>query len=243
MSTPDPRRVSDQLVRLVQLLFGLVAVQPLLLYGDVFVQPFTYGHRTAVFALLAVYVTTVSSWIDWHITMEANPYDIYRGWEKARLVADMFVVVVYAYLLLTIEPFANDPSADIGRHLLGYPLVFAAYAISGAFRKLAYGPFASNLLPIVVAFLASSVVVVSYTRTWCPPILCVDGLSAVWRNVSTIVGIVVLTLVYRAGRSRYSRRRRAGKNAGMSIGIDVDGVLGIRSLKSFPRSAGDLASS
>jgi hypothetical protein len=83
MSTPDPRRVSDQLVRLVQLLFGLVAVQPLLLYGDVFVQPFTYEHRTAVFALLAVYVTTVSSWIDWHITMEANPYDIYRGWEKA----------------------------------------------------------------------------------------------------------------------------------------------------------------
>jgi hypothetical protein len=80
MSSPDPRRVSDQLVRLVQLLFGLVAVQPLLLYGDVFVQPFAYEHRTAVFALLAVYVTTVSSWIDWHITMEANPYDIYRGW-------------------------------------------------------------------------------------------------------------------------------------------------------------------
>lgn len=67
------RRISDQLVRLVQIIFGLVVAQSLALYRDVVVHPASDGHWLAALALATVYITTALSWIDWHVTMEYSP--------------------------------------------------------------------------------------------------------------------------------------------------------------------------
>jgi hypothetical protein len=69
------RRISDQLIRLVQILFAMVLAQSLVLYRAVVVHPLCQEHIVATLALLAVYVTTVWSWEDWSITMELRPYN------------------------------------------------------------------------------------------------------------------------------------------------------------------------
>ena len=74
------------------------------------VDPFSTSHLVATFALLTVYVTTVLSWIDWHVTMELRPYNfnrqnIHRFMEESRLGLDLLIVTIYAYILFTIEAF------------------------------------------------------------------------------------------------------------------------------------------
>jgi hypothetical protein len=61
--TEFDRRVSDHLVRLVQVVFGVVIAQSLILYRDVVVAP--HLHWVATIALGVIYITTVLSWIDW----------------------------------------------------------------------------------------------------------------------------------------------------------------------------------
>ena len=126
MADADTTRISDHLVRLVQVVFALVLAQSLFLFRGVVVHPFTPGNQVAAVAMLAVFGTTVMSWVDWHITMVYSPYETRHRSEKVRLLADLFIVVTYAYLLFTIEPLVGNPSASLRRHLLGYPIAFAA---------------------------------------------------------------------------------------------------------------------
>ena len=65
-------RISDSLVRLVQVLFALVVAQSLLLYRAVIIQPLG-EHVVAAFAMAVIYITVILSWIDWHVTMGAEP--------------------------------------------------------------------------------------------------------------------------------------------------------------------------
>jgi uncharacterized HAD superfamily protein len=235
MLGPDPRRISDQLVRLVQVIFSLVVAQSLLLYRSIIIDPFTYQHFTSLVALLAVYLTTVWSWIDWHITMEIRPYDIHRTIEKARLVADLGVVITYAYLLFTIEPFIDAPESDIHRHLIGYPILFALYVASGLMRRRAFGPLATNLFPIVLAGSLTLALVVGYRSDWYRGILSDLNLNAAGQAVVTI-GLTVLVMSgYRVYRAKYSQYRRAKKTSGLTVGIDVDGVLGDQIAGVLPR--------
>ena len=75
MPSLDQQRVSDQLVRLVQVFFALVLAQSLFLFRSALLHPFSYGNRIAVLALACVFYTTVASWVDWHVAMARRPYD------------------------------------------------------------------------------------------------------------------------------------------------------------------------
>src|ERR1039457_4550543 len=150
--TERDKRISDQLVRLVQIVFGLVLAQSLLLHRDLVVHPFSVPHLVAVSALAAVYVTTVLSWIDWHVTMELRPYNFsaqnaHRHTEQLRLGLDLFIVTIYAYLLFTVEDVKRQPSGWLGGYLLGFPIIFGAYLFSGLARRRSHGKLASNPAP------------------------------------------------------------------------------------------------
>ena len=82
MPPPDEQRVSDQLVRLVQVLFALVLAQSLFLFRAVLLNPFSYGNRVAVLAWASVFYTTVASWIDWHVAMARRPYSTRQHAER-----------------------------------------------------------------------------------------------------------------------------------------------------------------
>ncbi len=61
--------LSEQLVRLVQLVFGFVLAEGLGRYAAVLLRPWHDGNRLTALALFGVYVTTIMSWIDWHGTV------------------------------------------------------------------------------------------------------------------------------------------------------------------------------
>lgn len=234
MSPLDTRQISDQLIKLPEFVFALVIAQSLVAYRAVVIDPVPRGnpteHSVALVALCAVYVTTVMSWYDWHLTMVDRPYDMRRyGWtEWVRLGADMVIVVLYAYLLFTIAPFESAPSADIWRHLLGYPLVFGVYWVSGITRRHTYGPLASNLKPILEYMLALGLMVVLYELLW-----------RLWPhtllNIASVLAFLAVVWWYRRERKAETRRRQAAKDAGSVIGIDIDGVLGNQITGVIPR--------
>jgi uncharacterized HAD superfamily protein len=219
MATLDAQRISDQLVRLVQIVFALVLAQSLFLFRPVVTNPLASVHRTAALALLTVFLTTVLSWIDWHITMEYHPYNTKRNIDYARLGADLFVVVTYAYLLFTIEPFMGHPDAHIGQHLLGYPAAFFFYLASGISRRLAYGPAASRIFPIVLFLMVYAGLAIAYNYA---PLL---ENNPSLRNFYTLLFAIMVMISYRAFRIWYRKYLRKRKQAGLVIGVDVDGVI------------------
>jgi 5'(3')-deoxyribonucleotidase len=227
--TPATRRVSEQLVRLVQITFGLVLGQSLIRYSAVLTDPFSYEHRVALIALITVYYTTVMSWIDWHNTMEHMPYNFSRrtahsATEKLRLWSDLGVVTLYTYLLLTVEPLVENPNGNLFRHLLGYALVFAVYLASGLLRRRAYGRFASYVSTIVVFGFAYAGIVVLYSvLDWERLEWMFDNNG--WFNFWTVVMVAATMVLYRWSRTRARDRRGVRKKKGLVIGFDVVGVL------------------
>jgi len=211
-------------VRLVQVVFALVLAQSLFLFRAVLTHPLRAENRVALLALAAVFTTTVLSWIDWHTTMVYSPYDTHHRSEKVRLFADLLVVVIYAYLLFAVEPLVGHPGVSLQRYLLGYPLVFFAYLVSGVTRRRNYGVTASRLKPIGV-FLGvyGSVSLYYWDARSIHELTGGDWVPIL--NLVTLTLVLTLMIGYRLYRGRYRDHQRAQKEAGLVVGVDVDGVL------------------
>ena len=237
----DTRKVSEQLVRLVQIIFGFVLAQSLGRYDDVVTRPYVYEHRLAALALLSVYFTTVMSWVDWHPTMEANPYNMssknpHRRTEVLRLWFDLGVVTTYAYLLFSIEDFAGDPHGDVGAHLVGYPLIFLMYLLSGLSRRRAYGRYASSLGTIATfGFLLAVLAVVHSTVDWASVDIAFVRDERLWGNIVGVSSAFALMVAFRYTRNKKRTERNNKKLGGLKIGFDVDGVLGNQIKGVLPR--------
>lgn len=225
--TDRDQRASDHLVRLVQVVFGVVIAQSLILYREVVVSP--HEHWVAALGLGIVYVTTVLSWIDWHITMEARPYNFnprnrHRPTEQLRLGCDLIVVTLYAYLLLSLSPMVGAPDGSIAPHILGYPAVFVAYYFSGLARQVAHGKLASSPGPIVIFGLLYVGLYIAYRGIF-TEIQMKLGPDLRFLNGLVLGFALALMVLYRITRRRLRDRRAGRKNRGLSIGMDVDGVL------------------
>ena len=220
MSSFDQHRVSDQLVRLVQVFFALVLAQGLFLFRAALLSPVTHENRIAVLACACVFYTTVSSWVDWHVAMAHRPYDTRQHAERFRVYADVGVATLYAYLLFTIEPLVGHPDGSLTRHLVGYPLVFGAYLLSGVLRQWTHGRSASKRKPLVIGFVAYVVLVLVYFYS--RPLVSLEW--HVRLNAVALVSALGLMWSYRAYR-RYLVRSDERAAARLNIGLDVDGVL------------------
>jgi hypothetical protein len=206
------KTVSGHLVRLVQILFGVVAGQSLLLYRDVVTSPFHHSTIVAALALLSIYLMIVWSWIDWNITMEEAPYDFrthadVRGGrfiehsERFRLYSDIAIVTIYAYLLFQVNPLVDDPGADLRYLLIGYPAVFTLYLVSGVLRILRHGRKMSSIPPILMyltMFVAILIWYIGVRQT---------DFSNFTLNVITLVVATVAMRSYRWYRRRWRARR------------------------------------
>ena len=90
--------LSDKIVRLVQVLFGVILAQGILCNSELIVSPFATANLVAAVGFASLYFTTVRSWIDWHLTMTKYPYDErsgspHRSTEMLRIWADLGFVV------------------------------------------------------------------------------------------------------------------------------------------------------
>jgi hypothetical protein len=150
----DAKRASDHMVRMVDVVFGLVFAQGLLLFRAVLVDPFHSKYIVVLTGLVCVYYTTIRSWIDWHITMERNPYDVWQSEsttsfpETVRIYLDFAIVSVYAFLLFQLLTHVTNQDASLTGYLVGFVLIFVLYLGSGVLRRYTHGPKASSLVPI-----------------------------------------------------------------------------------------------
>jgi 5'(3')-deoxyribonucleotidase len=233
------QRISDNLVRLVQVVFGLVIAQSLLLYRAVIVAPGS-PHYLAAVALLVIYTTTVMSWIDWHNTMEFNPYNLnprhpYKLQEQLRLGLDLVIVSIYAYALFTIAIFEDNPRNSIARFLFAFPLIFLAYVVSGLLRRISHGRHASNVRVILEFGIAFGLVWLLYLLLAVGQYSSDDHAYRQWINLGTLFAVFGIMVTYRLRRS-YLRTKQQGRKAhGLRIGVDIDGVLANQIAGILPR--------
>ena len=212
MATRSPeQRLADHMLRVVQLVFGVVIATSLTTYKDVVIDPLSEAHRIAALALLAVYLTAVLSWMGWHATMERFPYLYYKQGssdinvsEHFRVFSDLAVVILYAYVLFRIESLKIAPSCDITLMLIGYPLIFAFYLVSGCLRTKAYERPASRVCSLVAGLVAFSALVAVY----CGARASFSTAVAYTRvNALALSFVIAITVWYRILSERQRRRR------------------------------------
>lgn len=220
--------MSKRMVAMVQTVFAVVLGQSVFHLSDVILHPLNYLVGTV--ALLSVYVTTIWSWMDWHYTAGRYPYlardeEIGRL-EQLRILPDVLIVVAYAYLVLTIPVPSPGPSAsaygstNMTAHLLGYPLVFALYALAGRWRQAVYGQVASTQAATVMG-LASMLWILGTYRLAAPLSYTVAG------NVLALSAVIATTLLYRLGwRPLFKGILLKRLRLDFRVGVDIDGVLG-----------------
>ncbi len=134
-------KVSDQMITLIQVIFGFVLAQAFAGYSVVVLSP--WAHVVAFAALVAIFITTILSWIDWHTTMVEMPYKLYQAFwprlaEEVRVLLDLLVVSIYAFAILSIDPLTQHTDGDATKYVWSYAAVFAAYVISGLLRRFTY---------------------------------------------------------------------------------------------------------
>jgi hypothetical protein len=195
--TEDDFKVSDKLVQLVLVVYGVVIVESLVEYRDVVVEPIFKNHYVATAALAFVYLTTIFSWAAWQVSMSRYPYLLKRGPEDLRFGVDVVIGVMYAYMLFALTDVRSDPSGSLQKYLLGPPIIFALYLLSGAIRAMAYGWDSTKPVYSGLACFAFGVIALVY---WLVFVGSHSVSGAV--NLGTLASCLVVLLVYRYFRSR-----------------------------------------
>lgn len=213
--------LSDKIVRLIQVFFGVILAQGILRNDELLTSPFSPQNLVATLAFASLYFTTVRSWIDWHLTMTKYPYDVrlhspHRSTEMLRIWADLGFVITYAYLLFTAEALIGSPSADLLPHLFGYAVLFALYLTSGLLRRRHYGNAAGQIRAISIF---GSLYMLTVATYWV--FFHESGASttaaAEWLNGATLLVIFSLTYTYRSYRQQL---RRTGKDPESLSAVD-----------------------
>lgn len=188
-SATDPeweKDISGQLVRLIDILFGLVIVQGALFYRSILSA---HGARNApvILALALIMYTVVRSFVDWHTFMEHHPYRIstashpttrprwsppiqVRTLDLWRLYVDFIIVATYAVLLLRAHVLLSDPAADLRFFMYLFPGVFLLYLLWGELLRLSSGAlqFTAELLLIFIGLSLALAILynVAYDHRW-----------------------------------------------------------------------------
>jgi hypothetical protein len=204
------RDVSGQLVRLIDILFGLVIVQ-----GALFYRPILAAHGTrnwaVVLALALVMYTVVRSFVDWHTLMERNSYKIststaisLRPWLRGalqartldlwRLYVDFVIVAVYSVMLLRAHVLLGSPAAGLRLFFWLFPGLFLLYLAWGELLRLRTGTqeFEEGLLLAAIAASGSLAALynVAYASGW----LADHGMA---RNIFFLTTEFVIMVLYR----------------------------------------------
>jgi hypothetical protein len=200
--------VSGQLVRLIDLLFGLVIVQGALYYRPLLAA---HGHVSspAAIALALIMYTVVRSFVDWHTLMEHAPYRIVtstkrlssllqvRTLELWRLYVDFLIVATYSFLLLRGHVLLKTPAAHLRLFFWSFAGIFALYWIWGELLHLASGAdrqFKEKLLFIALG--AAILLAAGYTVAAGDKHLAGDGIE---RNDIALGMAFVIMVLYRFG--------------------------------------------
>lgn len=224
--------ISDQLVRLVQIIFGFVLAEGLGRYDEVILNPLSQENIIKFFAIISIYMTTILSWVDWHNTMQLRPYNFHtiqkrRIIEYLRLIFDVLIVCFYAFIIFSIRYFDSYRIYYNPKYFLGFLFIFIGYLISGKLRQASYGLIASKSRIIKIFLLIYLVLFLFYYLIYNLPIIVLTSgpTACYWLNIIFILTVLTTMILYRSIRSRISQKEKGIKQKGLKIGIDIDGVL------------------
>jgi len=152
MNEVEERQVSDslspRLTEFVTIVFGVVIAESFARYSSYILHPTL---SLAFVGLMAVYITTISSWIFYHRSAIRYPYN--GGLGILRFALDFITVGLYAYLLYSLELIAR--SAQLTQYLVGFAVIFFVYIFSGLVRrKEHHDPKASRVILLGAFFIA-----------------------------------------------------------------------------------------
>jgi hypothetical protein len=148
----DTNSYSDRLLRLVQVVFAVVIGGSLIQFNYILFPP---QCTVEFWALFGVYVSAITSWTGYHHRMNKYPYTPTK-FGVIRLFTDMFIVIMYAYLLFA----GSGKGQSIESYLWGFSVVFVSWILSGLLRCLEYHDWkASELKMLTLFFLGYSFLV------------------------------------------------------------------------------------
>lgn len=140
----DIKSFSNRLVTLVQVVFAVVIGGGLIQFHEFLLPP---KFTIASFALIGVYVTSITSWAGYHHRMEQYPYT-HTKLGIGRLNVDIFIVVMYAFLLFA----STRQGQSIEPYLWGFSIVFLLYVGSGWLRRREYSDPGASDLKLLIKF-------------------------------------------------------------------------------------------
>jgi 5'(3')-deoxyribonucleotidase len=203
---------SDKLTWGIQLLFGLVITQGLLINRDLVIAPQS-GSMLRWIVLIVIMSTTIMSWVGFSFVTLSNPYMLRRSYiEYCRYFSDILIVIIYAYAIYATN-ITNERSS-VDNLLTALPIIFLLYIASGYLRRKTYGPRASNLFDLSAYFIIFTIIkLLSMVGTYDHTSLLVYVFGA---------GIIMITYrmspIHKVIKSiSFSKR--------LKIGVDIDGVL------------------
>jgi hypothetical protein len=168
--------ISGQVVRLIDLLFGLVIVQAAVTYRSAFRAHENHASSAVIVALVLVLYTVVRSFIDWHIHMEGNPFQMktsaarnifgrtvqIRTIERWRLYVDFVIVAAYSFLLLRAHVLLAGPGESIQLFFWTFPTIYLLYLVWGELLATTTGEERFSPRLLLAALVVSVILAVLY---------------------------------------------------------------------------------
>lgn len=141
--------ISDHLVQLVQIIFAFVLGQGLSDNRAALLSPL--HNLIPLLALLAVFITTILSWVGWHELMERCPYVLWTGEgrphivELFRLGVDLLIVATYAVLLFFVGELTKNDAVPLDLYVLGFTMLYGFYVLHALLTWATYGRQSANI--------------------------------------------------------------------------------------------------
>lgn len=198
--------LADNFVHLVDVVFGVLLAQGLLLYKENLLNFFSIENLPNSVLLLAVYMIILFSWYGYHKSVLRYPYN-QTIWSRLRLVLDLLILVTYAYILYGLfDPF---------KLLIGSAAVFILYFFTGLVRIKEWNDSKVSkwYLHVIFAFLFLLCYYISYY-------ILQGAMNEYTLKLFIAIFTISLTLGY-----RFTRFKK-GYPPLIFVGVDIDGVLG-----------------
>lgn len=230
------RSVSDKLVQYVDIVFGVAVGQSIIRYINLIQNPLL--HLFASTALLLVILTVGLSWVGYHKSMYEFPYKAdnlsFHSLEKSvsilRPFTDFLIVVVYIFLLFTIDGLQQEPAGiNLFTFIASYVLFFTLYIIGGVFRIIEYKDRDASRLEISrrywlgYLFILGLYFDLTYGLTHIAPQQWLPFLGPI--NWLFLLACAFFNLRYRRDREPHYKPNTPFNKRKLTVVVDVDGVL------------------
>jgi len=140
---PERKDQSNDLVRIVAVLYGIVLIQSLFESPAIVLHPFEHQNQVAALAMVVVFSAAGWRFLGFSLNMQRFPYDVRwvkgkshrTGAEEARFPVDVLVALGFAILLLLAISFARPRDVDLTKFYVTLTITYVLALLSDELRS------------------------------------------------------------------------------------------------------------